>query len=442
MVFSFFRVINLFVVVFFTLSSISCSSGSSSSSSSSDFSDLSYSEAVSLYSTKGLSATEISGDLALSHNTFLNTDTDNDAIATVETNLNSFVDDLSTYTQLLEDLNDLEDIAFDVSSSSLVKQEILYQSVDPSGVDSVNSLTDTMLAKKSECDALFALVPSLPTTTADFEKLTAAQLCAREAQILAIQNGFDAAVVSGAGGVVGGAAGGAAVIYLGGTVLSGGGLLVVTVTGFVGSRIASYIWSSCTSSSTSNLKNILQATTDSDICAFNSGSGSTDSALVMQAIGTGNLQIFVEDCAPVKLSGLTITSGQTLSVSATCEEIDDDIDASTVNDASDSASSSAGDSEAVACADIQGIVASNSPSDPSPSDIVTVTVTTIPPASDCSVLYAMSGTDGYSQSETLSSSSSGGVSFTIPAAGQEDVVDTINISEGASSQSTVITYVF
>ncbi|EKD42504.1 MAG: hypothetical protein ACD_73C00132G0002 [uncultured bacterium] len=423
------------ILISFILSQCGGSAGGGTSS-------LSYPDTVSLYTTNGLSATEVAADLATSHQVFLSTDTSTADVSTLQTTLDNFTDDLSAYVTLLQDLNSLEETAFpSLTKPKLSSHLIKEQSIDPSGVDSLNSVTDSMLAKKQECDALFALVPSLPSTPADFAKLAAAQTCAQEAQALAIANGFDAVVISGAGGVTGGAIGAGVVIYLGGTVLSGGGVIVVTVAGVVGSRIASYIWSVCQSSS-SNLKKLLFASSGSDVCAFNSAKGYTGESLPVQAVGTGSLQVFVEGCAPVTLSGVTISNGQSLAVSVTCEELTDSITEDDVNSASESSSTTASTAATVSCADIAGIVASNSPTDPGPTDAVTVSATTIPPATGCSVAYSMSGTDGYTQAATLSSDSSGSVSFTIPAAGQSGIVDTISINESSSGKMSTVTYVF
>ncbi|HLD44384.1 MAG TPA: hypothetical protein VJC18_03020, partial [bacterium] len=210
----------------------------------------------------------------------------------------------------------------------------------------------------------------------------------------------------------------------------------------IGSRIASYIWSACRSNgSGSSLKNILYADS-TESCAISSGSGSTDSSMTLMATGTGTLQVFVADCAPIVLDGLTIQSGQTLSVNAQCTALSADIAPGDVTNNSDNASSSSTESTAVTCDGISGLIATNSPADPSLSDYVTVTATTIPPASGCSVNYSMSGTDGYAQSATLTTDAAGAISFTIPPAEIEGIVDTVITTESASGKSSTITYVF
>lgn len=425
------------------------SSSSDSDSDSDDFSDLTYPEATSLYSETGLAATENLAEFGEEHNTFLNFEPDDtEDVDVLESTLSDYTTALEAATDTIEDLTELNEIVYaDVDTSlSLAAGEPLFQlpvtaDLEDIGRD-IRELADTLATKKAQCEALFAQVPKLPSTPAEFEKLQAARDCVREAKILAVQKGFETAVVNTGGGVTGAAVGAGVVIYMGGSVLSGGGLIVITVAGAIGGDIATYLWSACTGSSSNLVNGLPLGLDDGESCAVSSGKGAPGAAFPLQAIGTGALQVFVEGCAPVTFDGLTVTQGQAINVVITCEETNDDTDSTDVADANSGSTSEIEDPDAVACADVTALTLTTSPSDPGPTDNVTATVSTLAPASGCSVSYSVSGTDGYADSDTLTTDSAGEASFSIPAANEEGIVDTVTVTESASGKTGTVTYVF
>ena len=95
---------------------------------------------------------------------------------------------------------------------------------------------------------------------------------------------------------------------------------------------------------------------------------------------------------------------------------------------------------ASSCDAVEFVMASPSPLDPAPGQGVTVTATIIPMVQGCSLTFTITGTDGYSKSETKTTNSSGQASFYVPG-GAKDVFDkvTINTSNG---KSYLVTYTF
>ena len=80
------------------------------------------------------------------------------------------------------------------------------------------------------------------------------------------------------------------------------------------------------------------------------------------------------------------------------------------------------------------------PADPAPKQTVSVTVTVLNALEGTPVSYSVAGTDGYSQSGTLSTDQNGQVSFSIPGALEEGVVDTVTVTAGSITEQ--YTYVF
>lgn len=438
------------------LISLSCGGGGGNSAGapapgiSEDFSSLSYPQATAKYLQTGQGAPETTKAFAESHNAFLTFKPDNVSnVSELETVLTNYSNTLSSFSKLTSDLSVLDDIVLGNVPSAQASPETpqeLFQigtiGVDDL-VDDVNSLANKLAEKKAACEALFRQVPSLPTTPADFEKLERAKQCVKEAQEFAVQAGFDAAVVNVGGGVVGGAAGAAGVLYFGGTLLSGGGLLVIGVVGFIGSKVASYIFTSCTDSP-SNLVRPEAETLSSGFssCAVSAAKGVTGQSLPIKAIGTGSLQVFVEGCAPVGFGNITIVDGQAVAVNVNCEPSDDNVDKNDVINASQNSTATMGEPAPGTCAEVVNIGVTTVPSDPGPNDNVTVTVATLAPASGCTLNYTVSGTDGYSASSSLTTNTAGQASFGIPAAKREGVVDTVVVTESTFGLSTTITYTF
>jgi hypothetical protein len=91
------------------------------------------------------------------------------------------------------------------------------------------------------------------------------------------------------------------------------------------------------------------------------------------------------------------------------------------------------------CSHIAGVSATPSPADPVEFEDVVVTARTIPPVAGCAVQFAISGTDGYSNSDTATSDDVGAAQFTIPG-GEEGVVDTVTIE--VVGRTTTVVYTF
>jgi len=415
----------------------SCGSGGGGGGGSSDFSKLSYSEAVALNTQKGLDSTAAAASIATTYSALLQTDVNGTDPAVLQSALDGYANALSAYNTLINDIVTLNNITFPEDKTALTLDGTKAQYTDPSGVDTLNSATDAILAKKKECDALFAKVPRLPSSPSDFDKLLAAQKCMREFEAVAAEQAVDAAV-SNAAGFTGGAAAGAAVVYfVGGNILSGGGLLVVTAAGFIGSRVVGAIWNACKPASGTKLS--LKDATGGDVCSFSHARGETGGNLLLQAVGTGTLQIFIDGCAPISFKNITIENGQSLAVAAKCEPLDDAIDPNDVANASINATSDLTTPDPTTCAGITALTTVST--DPAPGESANVTLSTLPVAPGCTVSYTLSGTDGYHQADTLTTDGFGEASFTVPGA-VANTVDTVTTTEAETGISRTITYTF
>ncbi len=418
----------------------SCGSGSGGGNTSQDFSKLTYPQAVALNTQKGLASTQAASNVATTYSTLLGTNIDATTDpTTLQAAMDGFADSISTYDTLINDLVALNHITFSANQPALIVDKTKSEYTDPSGVDTLTSATNALLAKKKECDDLFAKVPKLPSSPSDFDKLAAAQKCMREFEAVAAEQSFDAAV-SDVGGLASGGAAGAAIVYFGGTLVSGGSLLIVTAAGFVGSRVVGALWNACKPSSGSKL--VLKDASTGGSCAFSHAQGNTGDSLLLQAVGTGTLEIFIDGCAPVTFSNITIANGQGLTVSATCEPLDDNMDPNVVDGASLSSNSQIGTLPTTTCDQIVGVTTMASPANPAPGQSVTVTVNSLPPAQGCSIAYTVSGTDGYHQADTLTTGTSGTTTFTVPGAATSGIVDTVVTTEQPTNLARTITYTF
>ena len=92
------------------------------------------------------------------------------------------------------------------------------------------------------------------------------------------------------------------------------------------------------------------------------------------------------------------------------------------------------------CSDILFINAYPVPSNPAPGEDVTVYAETTPAISGCTIYFQIVGTDGYSDSETVTTNSQGKASFSIPGA-EEETVDVVTV-ESSNGKKYSITYVF
>lgn len=95
---------------------------------------------------------------------------------------------------------------------------------------------------------------------------------------------------------------------------------------------------------------------------------------------------------------------------------------------------------ASSCSDIMFVTAYPSPANPAPEQDVLVYATTIPPVSNCEILFQIVGTDGYSDSETVITNAQGVATFSIPGA-EEETVDNVTITT-SNGKSYSISYIF
>lgn len=94
---------------------------------------------------------------------------------------------------------------------------------------------------------------------------------------------------------------------------------------------------------------------------------------------------------------------------------------------------------AATCSDIMSVSAYPTPSDPAPGQSVTVTATVFPVISGCQVSFTIEGTDGYSDSDTQSTDSSGRAFFYIPGA-EEDVYDLVTVTSNGKTYTVSYTF--
>ncbi len=95
---------------------------------------------------------------------------------------------------------------------------------------------------------------------------------------------------------------------------------------------------------------------------------------------------------------------------------------------------------ASSCSEVEFVSGTPSPVNPAPGQGVTVTATLIPSIANCDITFTITGTDGYANSATTSSNSSGQANFFIPG-GEESVIDVVTITSSNGKKYTV-TYVF
>jgi hypothetical protein len=374
----------------------------------------------------GIAATGTASQLAQAQHALLALDVTQTDAVTLEAAMDDFVDSLSSYTSLMAEMSSL---------NGQLHPGGFKRVADPSGADTLAQVADVLVAKQAQCKALFAQVPSLPSSPADFAKLQAAQDCVRQLEAIAAEQSFDTAV-SDVGGAAGGGIGGAAVVYFGGTLLSGGGLLVVTVAGVVGSRVVGALWNACKPAPGQ------RAVAGAGTCAFSHAEGNLGDSLSLQAVGTGTLQVFIEGCAPIVLDGVTLADGQALAVAADCVPLDDSLDPNGLDDASASTTVDVGAPTPTDCGSVVSVTTTTVPVNPAPDDDVTVTAATLPPAAGCTLSYSLAGTDGYTQADSLTTDSSGKVVWTVPAAHQAGIVDTVTTTEETTGASSTISYTF
>lgn len=438
-----------------------CGSGGSSGSSS-----LTYSQTVTTYASEGLNSSATGKSLSDAYNDLLlqsiSSTTDP---TTTDAKLKAFVDAYNTYNTHIENLQSYAGTTYGISTSSDIAATTLGLkapgTISNTSGQTIKDLNDKLQAKKAECDTILSNYNSLTDLVQKAEALRLYNLCAVDLQAMAAKEGFKITVVKAAGGIAGAAAvkgvltyvGVAGIYFIGGatvTVSAPAAAVVILVAtiggGIIGSKAAGAIYDYCTSGSGTDSKGmaVAKGVTSGEYCAVSSTSGVTGSPMtVVAAPGTGNLQVFVDGYAPVSISGVAITQGQTVTVNVTLVPLTDVTDSSsgTISDANSQTTNSSSTSTASTCADIGSVIASSSPTDPSAGQTVSVTATLVPAISGCSVSYSVAGTDGYAASGTPTSDTSGQISFTIPG-GAENVHDVVNISESSSGVETTLAYTF
>ncbi len=443
-----------FSISIILIANLSLGCNSSSSDSDADTA-LTYSQTVSALTTEGLTTYTKAKSLGDSYAAMIANDPTSSDADDSRVIMTSFIDDFDTYLTHLNTVETYAATTFDVttSSSSLNTpfSRFLY-SVGTVGIDAGSSLQemhDALVAKKAECDALEDAIPGPNDAGYTVAAFDAAKdlydICDAELRSDAVRLGFEVVVVQGGGSVTGGATAGAVFLYVAGagaTLVSAPGILVVVVGGVIGSKVASAIYSFCTSSSDAELRT--KFVSAGNYCTVASAQSTTDGSMAMNVTGgTGTFQYFVDGYAPVIVEGVTVTSGQTTTITVTpvaLSDVDDD-SSGDINDASDGASTTSAASEADSCDDVVSIVASNSPSDPSPYQAVSVTATVVPAVSECSITYSIVGTDGYAASGNPTTDSAGQITFTIPG-GASDVFDVVEVTEAGSGVKTTLTYTF
>jgi hypothetical protein len=87
------------------------------------------------------------------------------------------------------------------------------------------------------------------------------------------------------------------------------------------------------------------------------------------------------------------------------------------------------------------LLVSANPPDPGPQQDVVMTIGLIPAKAGIDITYSMTGSDGYSKSDTVPTDENGQISFTIPG-GAEGVTDSISVSVPSEGLEGSVQYVF
>jgi len=447
------KIIGITVMVLATLTLASCGGGSGGGDGGEDGeSSLTYSGTVTAYTTEGLTTYTKGKALGDSYSEFVALDLTDSSIAesaTIYSKATAFMSALESYNTHISSIGSYAATAFPSAASSSISIDL--KGVKTLGVSvgsDLNDMSSVLQAKKAECEALYAQIDTVEELTSPGAEEIQGQYrqCVAELGVMAGEEGLKIAVVEAGGSVVGGAAAGGAFIYIVGggaaALLTGPGVLVVLVGGLVGSEVASAIYSYCRSGSSDSLN--AKTIGSNEYCAAASVSGTTGQSMAMNTTGgTGTLHVFVEGYAPAMLESISVTAGQTTTVTVypiALEDVDDD-SSETLESANDSSSSSESEATGSSCSDVVTIGAENSPADPGPGDTVTVTATVIPVVSGCTVSYSVYGTDTYSAYGSPTSDSSGQITFVIPG-GAEGVNDVVTITESSSGVSASLAYTF
>ncbi|MBI2335927.1 MAG: hypothetical protein HYU97_04110 [Deltaproteobacteria bacterium] len=342
----------------------------------------------------------------------------------------AYVSAVDSYTDYMEEYGSRLTSASISSLNPLTSQGeegsmISFQGVDPIGAAQMAAMMSNC---RQQVEACIALAPNDPE---DVDRLICLHALTTKCLAKSASMMISGLVGTGAAALTGLALAPLVPVTITVTAAAGISLGVGVVVGVV--------WDFCTSSSSISAGNLTNLDSNSGSCAHAtrnlSYSGSNLATSLPQ--GTGTLRVHIAGCAAIYQTA-TVGSGG-LHVNVKC--VDDGTSESAANDNNDDTTteSSAQDSGDGTCSTVQTIGLSPSPSDPAPNQAVVVTATVFPVASSCTIAFSISGTDGYSKSESPTTSSSGAASFTIPG-GASGVVDTVTATSNGLSNTVV--YVF
>lgn len=433
-----------------------CSSGGGGGSTS-----LTYSDTVEAYASEGLNSSANGKALSDAYNDLLLLSISSADPNDTDTKATAFVDAFTDYNTHIQNLQSYASTTFDITPSADISTAKAPGTIGTTSASTLQSLQAKLEAKKADCGKILADYNSITDIVEKAQKLSDYNKCAVELQAMAAEDGFKITVVKAAGSVAGAAAvkgvltyvGVAGVYFVGGATVTIGApaaaVIIIAGTlvgGVIGSKAAGAIYDYCTSGSGSSSKGTVmrKAVGSAEYCSVSSTSGVTDQPMTLVAApGTGTLQVFVDGYAPVSIGGISVAQGQTVTVNVTLVPLVDVTDdgSDVISSANDGTTSSSSTTTASSCSDVVSITAAGNPVAPSAGQSVAVTATLVPAKSGCTVPYSVAGTDGYSQSASPTSDSSGQIGFTIPG-GAADVHDVVTISESASAVETTLAYTF
>ncbi len=245
-------------------------------------------------------------------------------------------------------------------------------------------------------------------------------------------------VVVGTVGGVTGTAVGVIIVKLGLLASGPPGWVIIGGCGVIGATVGavSVTFFSEGSSSSQNIQGVMNATqNDADVPVLVTGLVSQDEPFPIMYPEPGTLTISIPGNVPVILDNFQPpAAGQQFTITPTCTAVDDDNpneQGTIVIEESEAAASS--------CADLLGVSAVASPADPAPFQGVTVTATVFPAIAGCSVSYTVTGTDGYNDSGSPKTDSSGQINIFVPG-GAEGVNDIVNLESNGKTFNVVYTF--
>jgi hypothetical protein len=230
-------------------------------------------------------------------------------------------------------------------------------------------------------------------------------------------------------GIAGGAVVGAGLTLAAapGAVVIGGTVLAAAAVG----KTISWIWNSACGGTN---KEVLD-TTSANSCKMSTGQTTSGASIPSQMEDGGTMIISIPGYVPVVITNFKPPkTGNQLNIDFTPIPVDSNNPSATITvDYNEIAA------KATSCSQILSITGLPNPLDPGPSQSVTVTATVFPAIAGCTVSFSITGTDGYSKSQTPLTDALGQASFYIPG-GASDVHDTVSM--GSNGKTHVVTYTF